>query len=156
MRILLALLIAATTVTAQADGIYRWVDENGVVHFGEQPPREAQVEVVKKPKSERYKKWQEEQGSLPSQDRQQVKPLVTQKPEQENQPELRQKELEQVAKAEVATRAKLCKAHQKDLSTLTTNTRIQAVDENGNRRKLGEDERQERIAKAREQIRENC
>ncbi|SDK61707.1 DUF4124 domain-containing protein [Microbulbifer yueqingensis] len=39
---LLALLLLAPA--AGADGLYRWVDEEGKVHFGDRPPRQAQAE----------------------------------------------------------------------------------------------------------------
>jgi len=35
-------LLAASTVLAQA---YRWVDEDGVVHFGDRPPADAETQV---------------------------------------------------------------------------------------------------------------
>ena len=43
-------LLAASTVLAQA---YRWVDEDGVVHFGDRPPPDAgtQAEAIVLPKA---------------------------------------------------------------------------------------------------------
>ena len=69
MRTALAILLFPTlacclTLAARADGIYKWVDEDGVVHFGAQPPQKEEVEVVKKPKSERLKQWQAQQAAL--------------------------------------------------------------------------------------------
>ncbi|WP_413664325.1 DUF4124 domain-containing protein [Microbulbifer sp. CNSA002] len=152
MRILLALLIAVTATTAQADGIYKWVDENGVVHFGEQPPGGAQVDVIKKPKSERYKKWEAEQEA--------AKPRKPSKPPAAKQPEkqldVRQQEQEKAAQMQAALRAKRCESARKSLSSLTTHSRIRAVDQNGNYRSLGEDERQQRISTAQQRIRDNC
>ncbi|WP_444918947.1 DUF4124 domain-containing protein [Microbulbifer sp. JMSA003] len=155
MRILLALLIAVTATTAQADGIYKWVDENGVVHYGEQPPGDTQVHVIKKPKPERYKNW-EKQNDIVAPSENPTAPLKFSRAKQDQEDILRQKTQAQINKAEAAMRSKLCKAHQKDLSTLTTNTRITAVDENGNHRRLSEEERQDRISKARKGVQENC
>lgn len=39
MRMLLALCLAAASLSAQAE-VYRWVDDNGVVHFGDRVPPE--------------------------------------------------------------------------------------------------------------------
>ena len=48
--LLMAVLIATLTLTATdamaADGVYRWVDENGDVHYGDNPPRQANAEAV--------------------------------------------------------------------------------------------------------------
>ena len=45
-----ALLMAALMITATdaraADNVYRWVDENGNVHFSDQPPEKVRAEVV--------------------------------------------------------------------------------------------------------------
>lgn len=38
MRITGMLLIGALSATASADGYYRWVDENGTLHFSDSPP----------------------------------------------------------------------------------------------------------------------
>ncbi|WP_444934846.1 DUF4124 domain-containing protein [Microbulbifer sp. EKSA008] len=157
MRILLALLIAVTATTTQADGIYKWVDENGVVHFGEQPPGDAQVDVIKKPKSERYKKWEAEQNAIAAREAQKNAPQVPQQSKEEQLPDAeQQRQLEARAKEEAAKRAELCVAYQKNLKSLTTHARVREKDKDGNYRRLGEDERQERITKAREQIKKNC
>lgn len=43
-----ALLLALTTVagTAGATEIYRWVDAQGTVHFGDNPPSDGRVEQI--------------------------------------------------------------------------------------------------------------
>ena len=40
-----ALVVSATDATA-IDDVYRWVDEQGNVHFGDKPPEKAKAEVV--------------------------------------------------------------------------------------------------------------
>ncbi|WHI48784.1 DUF4124 domain-containing protein [Microbulbifer sp. JMSA004] len=155
MRILLALLIAVTAITAQADGIYKWVDENGVVHFGEQPPENTQVDVIKKPRSERYKKWEAEQkAASPREPAELSKRTVAKQPEK--QPDVRQQEQEKVTQMQAALRARRCESARKSLNSLTANSRVREVDQNGNYRRLGEDERQQRIATAQQRIRDNC
>ncbi|WP_444929617.1 DUF4124 domain-containing protein [Microbulbifer sp. SSSA002] len=157
MRILLALLIAVTTTAAHADGIYKWVDEDGVVHFGEQPPGNTSVDVIQKPKSERYKKWEAEQEAITAHStKAHISPVAPQA-ERSSAEEQQRQQQEAKAKAEAAAkRAELCSAYQKNLKSLTTHARVREKDKEGNYRRLGEDERQERIAKAREQIKKNC
>jgi hypothetical protein len=38
MRLFLLILLVLATSTASADTIYKWVDSNGVTHYGEAPP----------------------------------------------------------------------------------------------------------------------
>jgi hypothetical protein len=40
----LAALVAGATVAAER--VYKWVDKDGVVHYGQQPPPEAQAEAI--------------------------------------------------------------------------------------------------------------
>jgi len=50
----LLLMLFATNLAAQA-GIYRWVDENGVVHFSDAPPDDEsgiQAEIIAERKEE--------------------------------------------------------------------------------------------------------
>ncbi|AWF79882.1 DUF4124 domain-containing protein [Microbulbifer sp. A4B17] len=155
MRILLSLLIAVTATTVHASGIYKWVDEDGVVHFGEQPPGNAQVDVIKKPKSERYKKWEAEQEALSSQKPvEQPKPAPAKQPEK--QPDLHQQEQQKTAQLEAALRARRCESARKSLNSLNAHSRISEVDQNGNHRRLSEDERQQRISTAQQRILNNC
>ncbi|HEX9673671.1 MAG TPA: DUF4124 domain-containing protein [Burkholderiales bacterium] len=46
MRLLLGVLMAITTGTCAAAEAYRWVDEGGVVNYGEKPPEERQSRPV--------------------------------------------------------------------------------------------------------------
>src|SRR5690554_690182 len=40
------LLLAAQPTSSVADSIYKWVDDNGQVHFGQQPPDNRQSEEI--------------------------------------------------------------------------------------------------------------
>ncbi len=44
--ILMVTLVVSTTDARAGDNIYRWVDEQGNVHFGDKPPEKARAEVV--------------------------------------------------------------------------------------------------------------
>ncbi|WP_444883731.1 DUF4124 domain-containing protein [Microbulbifer sp. PSTR4-B] len=159
MRIALAMLFSGLALAAQANGIYKWVDENGVVHFGEQPPSSTEVEVIKKPKSERYKQWEaEQQAAIAAEKAKQVaaKPTPERKNTTKQEAQGPSKVDEQVARAQAAARAQRCESSQKNLKALTTHARVREIDEQGNHRMLGEDERQERITKEKQSIRDNC
>lgn len=155
MRIAVAIMISTLALAARADGIYKWVDENGVVHFGSQPPQKENVEVVKKPKSERYKQWQSEQAALRAEQAAEeptsTEKAVAAKPEAEQEPQN-----EALTKAQQAVRAQRCRMAQTDLQELTTHSRVREVGPDGKMRVLPEEERQARIQQARETISQNC
>lgn len=44
--VLIATLANPATDASAADAIYRWVDENGVVHFGDRPPANTAAEIL--------------------------------------------------------------------------------------------------------------
>nr|WP_010132119.1 DUF4124 domain-containing protein [Microbulbifer agarilyticus] len=146
---------------AHADGIYKWVDENGVVHFGSQPPQDGQVEVVKAPKSERYRQWQNEQQALQA-NRQlatavQLEDAATTTPAQTTDADQNQQaQQEKLDQAEMAARAERCQSAQRRLQELEARSRVREVDASGNYRVLGEDERQQRIQQTREILLSSC
>lgn len=160
MRIALAALIIGLAMAAQADGIYKWEDENGVVHFGSQPPpQKEQVEVVKKPKSARYKQWESEQQALLAQQRAKEQKAEAEKQPQakaESKPQPEPQEEAGPSPAELTVRAQRCQRARGNLQELTTHSRVREMGADGNLRVLGEEERQERIAQAQRLIRENC
>ncbi|WP_288132579.1 DUF4124 domain-containing protein [Microbulbifer sp.] len=159
MRILIAALTLSLATLTHADGIYKWEDENGVIHYGSQPPKKQQVEVVKKPKSKRYKQWQEEQNALIA--KQQLatdasaedkpQPADTAQPEQEQQ-----QEQPDNTKAELAARAQRCRSAQQRLQELESHARVREVSADGSYRVLPEEERQQRIQQARRVLKTNC
>ncbi|WP_043320880.1 DUF4124 domain-containing protein [Microbulbifer sp. HZ11] len=161
MRILIATLTFSLGLmaSAHADGIYKWVDENGVLHFGSQPPKKEQVEVVKAPKSERYRQWQTEQQALVA-DQQlatAAKPdeaMAEAAPAQASQDA--QREQQRLNEAEVAARAQRCQSAQQRLQELNSHARVREVDANGNYRVLPEEERQQRIQQTRQVLQNNC
>ena len=158
----LSLSLGLLAAAAQADGIYKWVDEDGVVHFTSQPPQKEQVEVVKAPRSERYKQWQQEQQSLvaqrqmntagqPAEEAASNETAATpQKSERENA------EAAATKKAEMAARAQRCRSAQQRLQELQSHARVREVDANGGYRVLPEEERQERIQQTQQILQNNC
>ncbi|SEA47647.1 DUF4124 domain-containing protein [Microbulbifer marinus] len=156
MRIALAILISFLAISAQADGIYKWVDENGVVHFGAQPPQKEGVEVIRKPKSERYKQWQSEQQAKRAEQAADgatsVEKAVAAAPEAQQEPQ----QAEALSKAQQAVRAQRCRMAQNNLKELTTHARVREIGQDGKMRVLPEEERQQRIANMQQVMQENC
>ena len=48
-RLLLCAVIAGAAVAAQAQQVFKWVDEKGRTHYGERPPEGAKASEVAKP-----------------------------------------------------------------------------------------------------------
>jgi len=46
LAIMLAVFVFTATDAKAADEVYRWVDENGDVHFSDQPPKQVKSEVI--------------------------------------------------------------------------------------------------------------
>lgn len=135
-------LLLALSSTAMAAQVYKWVDAQGVTHFGAQPPQGQQVETVNtvtapaRPAAASQASPQGEPAAAPDQrsiDRQ-VK--------------------QQVAEQE-AERKRYCETLRTNLAQLQNNPRVR-VEENGEVRRITEEERQARITETQEKIVENC
>ncbi|WP_271409194.1 DUF4124 domain-containing protein [Pseudomonas sp. Q1-7] len=142
----LLLVLSTPTVAGQ---VYKWVDAQGVTHFGAQPPegQEATSVNTSVPKPPTH---------LPRLDSEIAQP---QAPLPENKPEGDQKVIDEKVKAEVATqeaeRRKYCETVRTNLAQLQNNPRLR-VEVNGDVRRLSEEERQSRIREAEKAIGENC
>ena len=159
MRFALAILISILALTAQADGIYKWVDKDGVVYFGAQPPKEKEVEVVRKPKSDRYKQWQAEQQALIAAKQEETsEDDATAEAQNGNREPAGQDDQvqQQLTKAQQAVQAQRCRMAQSNLQELQMHSRVREVGADGKVRVLPEEERQQRIANAQRTIQENC
>jgi hypothetical protein len=44
--VLIAALVVPATDAMASDNVYRWVDENGNVHFGDKPPEKTKAEII--------------------------------------------------------------------------------------------------------------
>ena len=142
---LLVVLFGFGLVINAESAVYRWVDENGNVHYGDSPARPSnaeKVETVTAPKAdkfaeERFKRQQEYLKSLESE----AKPTKLTK--------------EQKARSE-KVRLENCKQVQENLQTLQTLGRIFKELPNGERQFLDDTEKQKEIKIATEQVAEYC
>nr|WP_232354791.1 hypothetical protein [Pseudomonas aeruginosa] len=82
-------------------------------------------------------------------------PTIQQKPADPEQKAIDDKVKQQVAKEE-AERKQFCEETRNNLAQLKNNPRVRVDEGKGELRRLGEEERQERIAKAEKAIQENC
>lgn len=148
-----ALVILTLPLLTAAD-IYRWVDENGVVNYTQQKPRDVDAELVS--------------SRSPSAARAADAPPAAGRPDPaaRAQPQLDEKQqrlLEELQAAEAARREEVAEARADNcrraralLERLTTKSRIKVRGEDGQVQVLPEEERQQRITEAQQGIAVNC
>lgn len=138
------LLLLVTTGYAYA-ATYKWVDENGQVNYSQYPPPEGtESETVKPPPKvdtdAAIREQQEREGKLNSINEERNKESAQEKLDEGN-----------AAKKQAA-----CDLARDKLKQAISSTRLYATNEQGERVKLGEDERQARIEAANNEIAEFC
>lgn len=144
-RLILSSLLLALAAPAMAGSIYKWVDAQGTTHFGTQPPQGVEAQRVNPVIS---------QPATPA-------PAAPASPASEaaNAGAAKQAEIEKDVKAQIAAEQERLESHclqvRTNLAQLQNNPRVR-VEENGETRRLTEEERQSRIAEAQKTISENC
>ncbi len=134
----LLLALSSSTMAAQ---VYKWVDAQGITHFSAQPPQGQAAQTLN--------------TVTPP-----PKPVAAESDASENseslvdQEKIDRKVKQQVAEQE-AERKRYCETLQTNLAQLQNNPRVR-VEENGEVRRLKEEERQSRIAETKQKIEENC
>lgn len=142
MMILGSLLLTLST-TAMASQVYKWVDDKGITHFGANPPQGQAATsvntVIAQPKA--------------------AAKAATPTPPKVDSGEAEQKVIDAKVKQQVAEQAaerkKYCETVRTNLAQLQNNPRLR-TEINGEQVRLGEDQRQAKIADAQKAIKENC
>ena len=139
-------LLLALAPTVMAAQVYKWVDAQGVTHFGAQPPEGTSAATVNtnaaQPKASNFPPPAPPKPTLaPSAD--------------EKQKAIDEKVRQEVAQQE-AERSRNCTQLRTNLAQLKNNPRVRVEDGNGELRRITEEERQARIVQSEADIRENC
>ncbi len=134
------------SVPLQADEIYKWVDEEGVTHYSQQPPPsgDATRVGVDTPSEEEVQRERQEMEEIGER-------LEAQREER--------RETEEQAREDASEREQReqrCADLRSSLEKLTENRRLLVPDGEGGVRRLPEEERRERVAERRRQIEEEC
>lgn len=141
--LLLASLLFGCAGAACAGQIYKWVDAQGVTHFTAQPPQTAPASVVPPAKQPSASKPAETPPSVGST----VDDPKQQKIDARVRQEVAQKEKELEA---------YCTTLRTNLAQMRNNQRLRVKTEDGEARRLSQEERQTRIAETEKAITENC
>lgn len=156
--IFLVILIGAFVIwapqSAAQDEVYRWVDENGVVHYGDRAPQQKEAEVVSIPQTSGI--------SLKPPSNPEAADVANPADEQEPQPSAAQQardaraeaRKERQAKAELT--AKNCESARNVISQLEPSPRVNVTHEDGTVTRMDDNDRLEELARARAYVAENC
>lgn len=141
--IILSSLLLALSTTAMASQVYKWVDDKGVTHFGANPPQGQAATsvntVIAQPKAPTAA----------------VKPTLPNADSGSAEQKAIDAKVKQQVAEQAAERKKYCETVRTNLAQLQNNPRLR-TEINGEQVRLGEDQRQERIAEAQKAIKENC
>jgi hypothetical protein len=145
--VLIATLTLMATDAMAADGVYRWVDENGDVHYGDNPPRQANAEAVDIQsdassglKPDAYSQPESSAGQ-PSQAQQQRDERALQRKQQT------EKETSLAAG---------CEQRRASLAQLEPKTRVMVTTEDGDVYRMDDNDRLAELEKLKTFISENC
>lgn len=136
---------------AFASSVYKWTDENGVTHYGEAPPNQAdqpdqKVDKVKitgigPSSSDEAKQRREESRKQFNPNQEEEEAAAAQKAEQE---------------ANDALRKEYCEKARSNLSALQSGERLRIKDDNGEESAVTDEVRSKEIQRTQEYITKNC
>ncbi|MFV8780860.1 DUF4124 domain-containing protein [Microbulbifer sp. SA54] len=136
------LIVLAASLPAAAGELYRWVDDEGKVHFGDRPPLEAKAEAVGSQLKPLNRADAPRQQTLP--DRHRADQI-----ERDYQDQKRQQLQSQQRQRQAA-----CSRAQRSLRILKGP--VYFVDAEGNKSTISEREREQRARELEAQIRQSC
>ena len=138
------LVLLAVALPAEAQKMYKWVDEKGVTHFSEYPPPDGN-------KSAKQIEVKPIQSDRPYQD--------TWKQKEAEAKERRAKDgvsNEQSAKQDAQQRAQKCRQAQRTIDTMTNSSRVFKLNEKGERVWMEENEKSSELADAKREAAKYC
>jgi len=150
------LLIALGGGFAQAEEIYRWVDENGVVNFTQLKPKDVSAQHLTTIAGGPTMVGEDSAATRPA-------PVASSAPAKQELNKTQQDMLQDLQAAETARqeevariRAANCQKSRKVLAQLSAKDRIRVRGDDGTERIMSEEERQSRIEEAQQGIVQNC
>jgi hypothetical protein len=157
------LLFTVTLVSshlAADNDVYRWTDADGVVHFGDNPPQGLATEQVEidQPPPAQDDFSESDENEFPAPDgteparQANPEPEVSYAQQRRDEREIKRKQL----MSENAEKEINCARMEQQRATLEPMTRVIVTDENGEARRLDDDERLEGLEEAKSYLTENC
>jgi hypothetical protein len=149
ITVLSGLLIQANSVA----GVYKWVDENGQVHYGAQPGNTGAERVTirqnetTKPRTIKSKEENAEQKK---------EGVDVEGKGEEKAPETPEVKEPEEAKVPKKEKRQLCKQATGDIANISSRGRMREINKKGEYTYLSEKQRQKRLSAARKKQREYC
>ena len=161
--LLLALVTGLVSTHSLAGEIYKWTDENGLVHFGDRPPQGQQAQSISTPEAA----WPDGDETESAPDTQEAAPadasMDTATDEEEPVPltaaQARREKMASDRKERAEAQAELelmCQKHSKRLTQMEPARRVFYTNEEGESVRMDDDLRMELIAEDKSYINENC
>ena len=149
-----ALIVLPSTVAGSE--VYRWVDEQGVVHFGDRAPEGTQATTINvKPNTvelvQPASHANPETGAEPPVDGATAPELSYAQQRRQDRTERRK-----LAAEEASTMEAQCAIMRRQKETVEPSTRVMVNDENGGVRRLDDNERMEALQQANDFLAKNC
>jgi len=148
LAILMATLMISATDAMAADSVYRWVDDDGNVHFSDQPPGNTEAEVINIKPSQGVGYQPTTDATTPAEPAQ---PSRAQQQRDERE-EMRKENAEKQAAVEAG-----CAQRYELVSQLEPSTRVMVRDiESGEVTRMDDNERLKVLGEAKDYISKNC
>lgn len=141
-RLLTALTLGLLATSTMAQQMYQWQDERGVMQYGQLPPTGSNYQQIRIQPSPPPGGQLRAPAPLPLKADTSAADAAAEQRRQER------------ARAEQRTAA--CEQVRSNLETLLNNPRLRRTNEAGEVERIGEDERQQLISQAQEDLQENC
>lgn len=156
MRKILLILLVLSSASAFA-GLHKWVDAKGKVHYSDQPPP-ANVESTLLRATSSAEDSAAERGATASSAPAAPKTIAEREAELKKAQQTKQESADKAARKqeEADARKASCAAARQSLRTMQDGSRIVEVDASGERSFLGDERRQQRMDKARQDISNYC
>lgn len=143
-RLIAALALTLASVSGLAESMYQWTDDRGRVQYGQQPPADRP-----------YQRLDIRAAPSPG------APIRSSRPAQPEKPEATKQaagaEVDEATKREQeAKRLADCEKLRGNLVTLSDNPRLSRQNADGEVERIGEDERQQMIAEAKQNLATYC
>jgi hypothetical protein len=154
---LVACLAGVSTMVSAA--AYRWVDDNGDVHFTQEPPPKGTMsEKIKTLKDPRPKDAEAEpkNGKKPEEAAGKEEPKGDDKKDAKAQADAEKKALAEKKKQDAKFNKEACAKARANQKKLTESPRIKYIDKKGKATILKEEERQAKIKEAKDQVKKFC
>ncbi|MED5612009.1 DUF4124 domain-containing protein [Pseudomonas sp. JH-2] len=143
--IVMGALMFALSAPLMAAQVYKWVDAQGVTHFGAQPPQGTEAATV-----------DTKVAPPPSGFPLPPKPAPAAAPSASDKQKAADEKVRQEVAKQEAERARYCDTLRTNLAQLKNNPRVRVADDDGEMRRIPEEERQARITQTEQDLQKNC